>query len=520
MRLLTYIDYVMKKTVAFFIFILLIFTSKSIFADVKLPSIISDNMLLQQNTKANIWGKADPNEQITITVSWNKQPYTTTADSSGKWLVKIATPKQTAKGQTLTIAGKNSITINNILIGEVWLCSGQSNMHFPIAKTTGWRTGVINEEETLKDANYPEIRLFQVNQKLSATQELDDCEGKWLICNAENIKDFSAVAFYFGRYLYNNLHVPIGLIHSSWGGTHAESWTKMSVIENDPIYADLLKQYYTDRDNYPADMAKYIKDSTKYEIEKAEAIAKGEKPGKKPKRPVGIEHNKALSTLWNAMIHPLVPYAIKGVIWYQGESNSVRYQDYTDVFTNMINSWRTEWKQGDFPFYFVQIAPHYKQPPQIREAQLNTWKTVKNTGMVVLTDVGDSTDIHPRNKQVPGERLAKWALAKDYGKKNAFSGPSYQSMQIAGNIAKLSFTYTNNGLDNKAGDLKGFYIAGDDKKFYPAIATIKGNTVEVSASEVKKPVAVRYGWDKFFRVNLYNGAGLPASPFRTDNWNE
>lgn len=477
-------------------------------------------MLLQQSTIANIWGKANPKEKVVVTVSWSKKTYATIAGDDGRWLVKISTPKQTTKNQTLIIKGENTITINNVLVGEVWLCSGQSNMHFPIAKSEGWQTGVVNEEETLKDADYPDIRLFQVNQKLSSDKELDDCEGKWLVCNADNIKDFSAVAFYFGRYLYKNLHIPIGLIHSSWGGTHAESWTKMPVIENDPIYADLLKQYNSDRDNYPADIENYRKDSVQYEIDKAQAIAKGEKPGKKPKRPLGIEHNKALSTLWNAMIHPLVPYAIKGVIWYQGESNAVRAQDYTHVFTNMIDSWRKEWNEGDFPFYFVQIAPQYKQPPYIREAQLNTWKTVKNTGMAVITDVGDSIDIHPRNKQIPGERLAKWALAKDYGKDISYSGPLYQSLKTDGDKVLLTFSHADKGLKSKDSLLEGFFIAGEDKKFYPAKAEIRNNTVVVSSPEVTKPVAVRYGWDNFFRVNLYNGAGLPASPFRTDNWKE
>lgn len=484
-------------------------------ADVRLPAIISDNMLLQQQTRVNIWGKADPRESIQIKPSWSSKPYTTVADKDGKWLIKITTPKATTN-QSITIEGKNTIQINNILIGEVWLCSGQSNMDFPIAKSKGWRTGILNEEEEMKDADYPEIRLFHVTQKLSPEKELEDCEGQWLVCNPENLKDFSAVAFIFGRELYKKLNnTPIGLIQSTWGGTHAESWTKMSVMENDPIYSELVKDFYTSRDNYPADLKKYEEDFKKYESEKQNGSI-----GKAPKKPQGINHNKALSTLWNAMIYPLVPYTIKGSIWYQGESNSVRYQDYTHVFTNMINSWRSEWKQGDFPFYFVQIAPHYKQPPQIREAQLKTWQSVKKTGMVVITDGGDSTDIHPRNKELPGLRLAKWALVNDYGKNISYSGPLYRSMKIKGNSAVLSFDYTDKGLSSQGELLKGFMIAGSEHQFYPATATIKGNTVVVSSAEIDNPIAVRYGWDKFFRVNLYNGTGLPATPFRTDNWTD
>lgn len=492
---------------------LMILACWNIRAEVKLPAIISDNMLLQQQTTVNIWGTANPDEVVTVKPSWDSKTYTVTTPVNGKWLVKIKTPKAT-KSQSIRIAGENTIDIQNVLIGEVWLCSGQSNMDFPVAKATGWRTGILNEDEEMQDADYPEIRLFHVAQKLSPEQELDDCEGSWMVCNRENLKDFSAVGFFFGRDLYNTLKVPVGLIQSTWGGTHAESWTKMQVMQNDPVYAGLVKDFYVARDNYPADIKKYDEDKKAYD----EAKAKGDNDIKAPKKPQGINHNKALSTLWNGMIHPLLPYAIKGTIWYQGESNSVRANDYTHVFTQMINSWRKEWNRGDFPFYFVQIAPQYKQPPTIREAQLKTWESVKNTGMVVITDVGDSIDIHPRNKKVPGIRLAKWALAKTYGQNIEYSGPVYKSMKVKGDKAILSFDYAGNGLTCQSNTLNGFVIAGSDRIFYPATAVIKSNTVEVSAVEVPEPVAVRYDWGKFFRASLFNTAELPASPFRTDNW--
>lgn len=491
-------------------------------AAVKLPAIFSDNMVLQQNTVVNIWGTANPWEEVMVRPSWDNKEYSAVTDSKGKWSIKIKTPKASSSNHNIKVRTiLNSLEINNVLIGEVWLASGQSNMDFPVAKAHGWRTGVIGEEEEMKDADYPDIRLFHVKQRTSPRYELDDCEGEWKVCTPENLKTFSAVAFFFGRELYKDIKTPVGLIQSTWGGTPAEAWTKMDVILSDSVYVPLVVEYNHARDNYPAAMEKYEAEKAKYDVEVEEAKKRGEEITlKAPKKPDGINHNKALSTLWNGMIKPLVPYTLKGVIWYQGESNSERAENYTKAFSNMINSWRKEWAQGDFPFYFVQIAPHYKQPPLLREAQLNTWKTVKNTGMVVITDVGDSTDIHPRNKKVPGVRLAQWALANDYKKKVPYSGPVFKSMITKGNTAILDFDYIAQGLTSNDEPLKGFVIAGADRSFYPATATVKGNKIEVSSPKVSSPVAVRYGWDKFFRVNLYNGAGFPATPFRTDNWNE
>jgi hypothetical protein len=472
-------------------------------------------MVLQGNTIVNIWGKASPSEKIELKTSWGKEKYTAIADADGNWKIRVKTPSKTSKPQTITLKGKNDLTIHNILIGEVWLCSGQSNMDFPVAKATGWRTGISNEQAAMQDADYPEIRLFHVAQKLSPGKELDDCEGKWELCNKENLKEFSAVAFFFGRTVYKSIKTPVGLIQSSWGGTPAEAWTKFSVIENDPVYANLLKEHREIEAKYPAELQKYSSDLAAYQLAKE----KGDSTLKAPKKPQGNNHNKALSILWNGMIHPLVPFTIKGTIWYQGESNSIRYWDYTKVFSNMISSWRKEWGQGDFPFYFVQIAPQYKQPAGIREAQLNTWKSVKNTGMAVITDAGDSTDIHPRNKQIVGERLAYWALAKNYGENISFSGPVYKSMKIGGNKVVVSFEYADRDLTFRGKKLVGFEVAGNDQKFYKAEAHISGDKVEISSPDVSVPVAVRYAWGKFFRANLYNGANLPASPFRTDNWN-
>lgn len=470
-------------------------------ADVAMPSVFSDNMVLQQNSRVNVWGKANPGEAVSVVSSWSNQSVKTTADQDGKWRVEMQTPAA-GNGHSLQIKATNTIDIKNILIGEVWLCSGQSNMDFQIAKEKGWRTGVIGEKEILKDADYPSIRLFHVKQTLSPVFEQDDCEGKWVVCDSIQIKNFSAIAFLFGRRLANELNVPVGLIQSTWGGTHAESWTKRSVIDADPVYKPLIEEQAKAWRDYASNTEKY---------EKAKA-ANSEKLPAKPKDP---NNNKTISSLWNGMLQPLVPYTIKGVIWYQGESNSIRHEAYTRVFSNMIQSWREQFDNPQLPFYFVQIAPHYKQPAEIREAQLQTWKQVPYTGMAVITDVGDSTDIHPRNKLVPAERLAQWALAKDYGCEVAYSGPLYREMEVRKDKAVLSFDYLFGGLSVQGKTLVGFEIAGDDNVFYPAKAIIRNDQVVVSAKEVRQPVHVRYGWGKFFRANLCNGAGLPASPFKT-----
>lgn len=445
-------------------------------------------MVLQSDSKASIWGKADPGEKISVFTSWNRRYEKTVAHTDGKWKISVTTGK-VSTGEYMIIKGSNSIRINNVLIGEVWLCTGQSNMEFPTCRNPKikWHTGMIGEEEEMKDADYPEIRLFHVSHRLSPEKEQFDCEGKWVVCSPQNVSDFSAVGFVFGRKLYKELKKPVGLIQSTWGGTHAESWTPMDVMENDTLYNDIIQQF----------ALKNIKREKDY--------------------------CKVPSTLWNGMLAPIAGYTIKGNIWYQGESNSVRFAKYKDVFSNMINAWRQKWGDNDMPFYFVQIAPHYKQPAEIREAQLKVWRDSKidNLGMVVAVDAGDSTDIHPRNKKVVGERLAAWALAKQYGKKIAYSGPVYKGMKIKDNVVIISFDYTDGGLSTLDGDkVKGFFISSVDGRFYPAEVDIDGTELHLRSTYVKSPIAVRYGWGTFFRINLCNGAGFPAVPFRTDNFEQ
>lgn len=475
----------MKRQFWYFLFFLFYVGTLNVQGKVTLPAIFSDHMVLQQKSQVRFWGKARPGEKVTVSTSWDNHTYAVQTPADGRWEIKLKTPGA-MDNQTLTVKGENTLTIHDILIGEVWLCTGQSNMEFPVARDpkVKWKTGMLNETEEMKDADYPSIRLFHVEHQLAHEGEKDDCTGRWLVCNPENLKDFSAVGFTFGRKLNQELQVPVGLIQSTWGGTHAESWTEMGVMKNDPLYADVLKEF-------------------------AATNVKREK-----------DKCKVPATLWNGMIAPIRGYTVKGNIWYQGESNSIRHEKYQQVFTNLINSWRKEWEQPEMPFYFVQIAPHYKQPAGIREAQLKTWQSgLKHVGMAVVTDAADSTDIHPRNKRVAGERLAAWALAEQYGKKVSCSGPLYKNMKVKDGKVTLTFDFADDGLqtpDNAP--VKGFFVSGPDARFYPATAVIKGSKLEVFAPEVPQPAAVRYGYGKFFRVNLYNKAGLPAVPFRTDQF--
>ncbi|WP_018631051.1 sialate O-acetylesterase [Niabella aurantiaca] len=483
-------------------------------AAVKLPAVIADHMVLRQKTTVALWGWADAGEHITIRCSWNRQPVRVTAGADGRWLAHVTT---TAAGGPYTIAfsGTNTITVQDVLLGEVWLCSGQSNMAFPLAKQSAWRTGVVGYEKEVAKATHPLLRLFTVQQEVAADPQ-PDLRGSWTACTPETAAAFSAVAYYFGREIQEATGVPVGLIHSSWGGTPAESWTRREVLNADSDLRVILDRYEAAVKNYPKDQDRYRQELRQWLNDSAAH------PGtvrKKPARPVDPEKNsKSPTKLYNAMIHPLVPFTLSGTIWYQGESNASRAYQYRKLFPAMIRSWRKEWK-ARFPFYFVQIAPHRQQSPEIREAQLLTYKTVPGTGMAVITDAGDSLDIHPRNKAVVGHRLALWALAKTYGRKDiVFSGPLYQSTKREGTKMRIRFSFADGGLVAKEGALTGFTIAGADRKFVPATAVIEGNTVVVSGSGVTAPVAVRFGWTTVPHAVLFNNAGLPASPFRTDDW--
>lgn len=486
--------------------IMMLFASTYTMADVSLPHIIGSNMVIQANKPVAIWGWATAGEQVTVL--FGNQTQKAITNNSGLWKVVLSPLKASNKPAVMTISGTNTIRLENILVGEVWVCSGQSNMEFPLAKGIGWRTGVNNWEQEVAGANYPEIRLFIVKIKKSELPQAD-CEGEWMICSPEKVAAFSAVGYYFGRYLHQQIHQPVGMIQTAVGGTHAELWTKMMVMKNDTLYNEVFEEYRRGLKKY--------EDFKVAENLWNEKTNHGKDTTLKLPPPAKVAFPSEPACLWNAMVEPLLPLTFKGVIWYQGESNDNHAFKYRQVFANMINSWRKEWNQGDFPFYFVQIASHKDKTPLLRDSQTHVWRTLKNTGMVVAVDAGDSANIHPRNKTIIGERLAYWALAKDYGFKGVtFSGPYYKSMKIKGKTIQLSFDYAEKGLVAKDGDLREFEIAGADKQFYPATAIIDKNKVIVSAAQVENPVAVRYAWKKFMHPNLYNQQGLPAIPFRTD----
>jgi sialate O-acetylesterase len=647
--------------------LLILLCAYAVHAEVRLPAIISDNMVLQQGTKVRIWGNAKAGERIIVT--FQNKSSETVADAQGRWQVFIG-PLKTGAPADLAVKGDNVLTIKNVLVGEVWLCSGQSNMEWPLANTTG-------AAETLAQANYPEIRMFRVEHHTSA-EPLTDVEGHWIVTTPDEAAHFSAVGYFFGRELHQRLKVPIGLIDSSWGGTPAEAWTSHDALLSAPELKPILDRYASSLNMRPQAKEAYAQAIAQWEEKnlyidagnKGEALGyadpatatadwskmdlpqqfetagmlidgavwfrkalelpeswagkelvlnltpiddqdvtyfNGTKVGSigretpnsymvprkyvvpgslvhggrnviavrvfdsageggfsrggamsiapkgaaesdvislrgawdykvelalEPKHPdwgsrpeaVGVSNQNNPSVLYNAMIAPLVPFAIRGAIWYQGESNAGRAYQYRTLFPLMIRNWRSAWGH-DFPFYFVQLAnwhankaePDESDWAELREAQTMTLREPQ-TGMAVTIDIGDENDIHPRNKLDVGRRLAAWALAYTYRQKVIPSGPLVDQYSIDGDKIRIRFKHGVGLKTSDGGPLKGFAIAGEDRRFVWADARIDGDTVIVSSPKVSKPVAVRYGWADNPIANLYNGAGLPASPFRTDDW--
>lgn len=619
-------------------------------ANVRMPLLFSDGMVLQRNKAIPVWGWADANEKVEV--HFNKQTKIITADATGKWMVKLDSEKAGGPFE-LIIIGKNKIVIKDVLVGEVWICSGQSNMEFQVSKT-------INAQAEINDSNYPMIRHFGVAQDLNGTPKEDLKAGKWEVSNKETVGNFTAVGYYFAKKLYAELKIPIGIINTSWGGTCVETWTSREAFEKSGEFKAMIAQVpqvdmdavfeiykkslldnikkiqgfeVTDANenqfkepsfndaNWPeikvpslwenqqignidgvvwmrktivlsAEQAK--KEATLYlskvddeDITYVNGVQVGTNNIWETKRiykiPAGVlkegknviavriadytggggiygdpadlkidfkDSNAMLDGLWkfnvvqvkialapnsypsllyNAMVNPLIPYAFQGVLWYQGEANVWRANQYKKAFPLMIADWRTKWNQGDFPFYFVQLSTYNEfngnskvgsRWAELREAQTETLK-LPNTGMTVTTDIGNAKDIHPTNKQDIGARLSAIALNNVYGKKRVHSGPIYKAMEVKGNQIILSFDNIGSGLSTPQNteNLKGFEIAGADKVFYPAKATIKDNKVIVSSESVANPVAVHYGWaDDDTEINLFNKEKFPASPFRTDNW--
>lgn len=536
----------MKKSLLFLLPVAL--GVPNVHADVTLPPLISDNVVLQSGSAA-VWGKADPGEKVTVTLGKSKAA--ATASQDGKWSVKLLGLKPGEAG-VLTVEGKNKLTVQNVAVGEVWVCSGQSNMEMALKGRSHPSGGVTNFEQEIADANHPQIRMFTVPRKPSETP-LEEVTGKWEVCTPENVPHWSAVGYFFGRKLNQDLKIPVGLIHTSWGGTFAQAWTPTETLQGD---ADFKKTYYDPRQEELANIValkeKYEKETLPaYNAQVEAAKAEAKPTPRAPRKPLGPGEGPTASALYNGMIAALTPYTIKGAIWYQGESNAADPQRYRRLLPAMITSWRKAWNQPDFPFYIVQLAnylapsadPVNSQWADLRDSQRLTAETLPHTGMAVAIDIGEEKSIHPTNKQDVGIRLALAAEAKTYGKPVVYSGPWFDAAKFDGAQVTVSFKPgTAEGIAAKDGEpIKGFAIAGEDKKFVwaeakvvePAPAKAEGKakgkkqakpatpaqpTLVLTAPGVEKPVAVRYAWANNPAVNLVNKAGLPAVPFRTDDW--
>ncbi len=482
-------------------------------ADVKLPAIFGNHMVLQRYTVVPVWGTAAPGEEVTVAIAG--QTANTKAGADGKWSVKLT--KLAADGpHTLTVKGKNTVTFSDVLVGEVWLGSGQSNMAMTVNRAKDY------EQEQVA-AKLPEVRMF-IESSGAATTAQTEGKGEWVVCSPETVGRFSATAFFFGREIQRTLKVPVGLINSSVGGTPIESWIAPEAQKASPELKGFFegqKQATKDFDPGKA-KAKFEQDQAKWKEAARKAKAEGKPAPKAPRDPVALNERKGnVGGLFNGKIAPLIPYAIRGALWYQGEANSTpdKAPFYQAQLTLLVNDWRARWGY-DFPFAWVQL-PNFggagRDWPAVREAMLKTL-ALKGTGMAITIDIGEEKDIHPKNKQDVGRRLAAWALGTVYGQKIATSGPLPARHQVRGSEVLLSFKHTDGGLVAKGGELKGFVVAGEDKQWKSARARIEGDKVIVSSTDVKQPVAARYGWENWPTCNLYNGAGLPASPFRTDDW--
>lgn len=487
------------------------------FSSIKLPAIISDNMVIQQNSEVKLWGWASPGENIEVKTG--KLILKTKADEKGNWVVKFKSSSEDGPYKIVFKGEENEIEVKNVLYGDVYLASGQSNMQFRMS------TEKFAKEEIQK-ANYPEIRFFLVQRKPSP-EPLSEVNGRWIVCSPQTVRNFSAVAYYFAKNLHKELKIPVGIIESDWGGTIVEAWMSKEALKKAGVYEELktmwekiLKEWSPEKER------KYKEAIRKWYQERRKAINEGKKIPPRPKTVRGPLYQNRPSNLYNGMIAPLTNYRIKGAIWYQGESNTGHPLQYKTLFPEMIKDWREKWGY-QFPFLFVQLPNFMKEqtlPVErsgwalLRESQLYTLKNVPDTGMAITIDLGEANNIHPKNKRDVGYRLSLIALAKIYGKKIEYSGPIYKGMKIEGNKISVFFDHTDGGLVVKGEKLKGFAIAGKDREFKWAEGKIEKNSVILWNNEIENPVAVRYDWANNPAGNLYNKAGLPASPFRSDNW--
>ena len=486
-------------------------------ADIVLPPIISDNMVLQQRAKVNVWGKADPGESVTVQMG--DATAQTVAGKDGTWAVKLAGVKSGGPND-LTVFGKNSVTVHNVAVGEVWLCAGESNME---QKMIAARNGLAESF----DADLPMVRVFTPWHN-AAEKPPEECEGSWVVVDPMTARNVSAVAFYFAKELNRGMRVPMGLIQSTWGPSPIEAWMPRDTLDTDPALHGALDRYAKAAAEYPKALAAYqvLKADWKHAADAAKAA--GAPPPHEPLPPLDPGGPREPGALYNGMIAPLMHYPIRGVLWYQGETNTYEPALYRKLLPGLIAAWRKGWGVSDMPFYYAQLSgfparhgqPEESQWAELREAQAAVQAAVPKTGMAVTVDLADPHDMHPPNKKEIAHRLALLAESQLYGKTgiNA-SGPVFSGMQIKDGKAELTFSHTAGGLvDRNTPPLKGFAVAGDDRKFVWADAEIHGDTVTVRSKEVPNPVAVRYAWADLPDCDLAGKDGLPAMPFRTDSW--
>ncbi len=473
-------------------------------ADVTLPNVFGNSMVLQRDQQNAVWGKASPGEQVTVSI--DSQRHTTTAAEDGTWRVMLE-PLSLGEARELVVAGKNEIRVTDVLVGEVWICSGQSNMAWKVNNSTDYGLEAAA-------AKFPAIRMINFPQVGSQESVWSHDNHSWMVCSPETVGNFSAVGYFFARQLHQTLDVPVGMINNAWGGSACEAWIDPTTLAADPQYAPMVDRW------------------TKNEARMAELTAMPE-PSQKEKTDIQnlkkqMTGNQRPGNIYHGVLKSHLGYGIRGAIWYQGESNSSRAYQYRELFPLMISQWRKEWGQGDFPFYWVQLADFMEETTtpgesnwaELREAQTMTMDKLAHTGQAVIIDIGEGKDIHPRNKVDVGKRLARWALANEYGLPIAFHSPQYDSMTVDGGKVTLAFDHVGKGWRPfDVANPIGFAIAGDDKQFVWAQAKVlPDGKIEVTSESVTNPVAVRYGWANNPVCNLFNLDDLPLTPFRTDDW--
>lgn len=517
-----------------FLPVILCFSAVMAQAEVKLSKIFSEHMVLQRDVAVPVWGTAAPGEEVSVELAGQKK--TVKAGADGKWMVKLDAMPASAEPRTMVVSSQGTdrkLQMANILVGDVWLCSGQSNMEMSL--------GGCNAPEDISSANFPQIRQIRLEKRTAASPQSEVPSSGWQVCTPQTAGGFTAVGFYFARRIHKDINIPIGLLNDNWGGTKIEPWIPKCGFELVPELAKILPDLDKRYDDYKKHLTGSLDGLEKWIPEARKALANNTDlpaaPGM-PNNPLLESHNPM--AICHAMIWPVVPYGLKGALWYQGESNGGEGDEYFMKMQALIGGWRKIWGQGDFPFYFVQLAS-WQQPsssPQggdgwarVRMAQTKSL-SIANSGQALAIDVGDAADIHPKNKFDVGERLAQWALNRDYNKKDVVpSGPIFKSMAVEGDKIRVAFDYVGAGLmvgkkDGRApaveaagGKLKRFAIAGEDKKWFWADAVIEKDSVVVSCKDVPKPVAVRYAYSMNPEgANLYNKNGLPASPFCSDSW--